>query len=102
MPDEQAKPELPDDLLGRKAIAKRLRVSPKTVTRWDREGLLPEPDFQCGTMRRWRRDRLEAWIRMGGTRSARQLAAEESPKGGGKTGQIGTKGNKSPPAAKDP
>lgn len=90
--------EKPEELMGYKEIGKRLRVSAKTVRRWDRQGLLPRPSFQVETYRRWRKAVIEMWIEIGGTRAFRPQAGNGRDKiaheQGGEGGKPGTKGTK--------
>lgn len=68
MPDEPSPKPDPSELLGYKEIGKMLKVHPKTVRRWDRLGIMPRASFQVSGFRRWRRDVVEAWIFIGGSR----------------------------------
>lgn len=68
MPDEN------EDLLTLKEIGVMLKVSSRTVHRWDEEGLLPPPSFVCGSARRWSRALIRLWIAAGGTRQNVQNA----------------------------
>lgn len=75
-PDPEAMPEgieapLLTGTVNLKGIARLLGVSPRTVGRWDDEDLLPDPDFQCGGMRRWKAEKIMAWYAGGGTKAAR-------------------------------
>jgi hypothetical protein len=80
-------PPLPsvDELIGKKEIARLLKVHIRTVRRWCRERLLPFPDFQCSGVKRWYRWRIEAWVKAGGTRDRRK-----KPETGGQSGQKRT------------
>jgi hypothetical protein len=41
-----------DEFLTREALADRLKIAPKTVSRWVRAGRLPPP-YRFGRLRRW-------------------------------------------------
>lgn len=54
---------MPSALVGQAEISRRLKVSPLTVRRWVREGLVPSADFETRTGRKvWLRPTIEAWF----------------------------------------
>lgn len=65
----------PEDLFGPAQAAEYLGVNRTTVSRWKREGVMPEPwqDLgSAGTWTLWTRDTLDAF-------KAQRLAAERQP-----------------------
>lgn len=58
-----ARPD-PEELLTRKEIARVLKVSPVTVRRWDRQGLMPPAAFELGKVKRWKYGDILAWVRL--------------------------------------
>jgi predicted DNA-binding transcriptional regulator AlpA len=50
-----------DRLLTRKDLAERLGVCPKTISRWQRRGILPAPARL--PILRWHESAFEAWLR---------------------------------------
>ena len=74
----------PNELMSRKDIARRVKVHPKTVARWERQGKLPEATFQVGLLRRWHRSVIEFWIQRGG--AGADVPPEEAKPVGGQTG----------------
>jgi predicted DNA-binding transcriptional regulator AlpA len=53
---------LPDPLLDKAAVADFVGVCPRTIERYVRDGQFPPP-IRLGGSRRWRRSKIEAFLR---------------------------------------
>jgi predicted site-specific integrase-resolvase len=51
------------DILGPGEVAELLGVTPITVARWRRDGVLPEPDAMLKRVAVWERDTVLLWAR---------------------------------------
>jgi predicted DNA-binding transcriptional regulator AlpA len=71
-----------DDLLVLRDIAKRLRISMRTIRRWKTEGLLPRPGFKLSGVERWYRSEIEMWIKVCGMSDSEGATRPPSAKRG--------------------
>jgi len=65
--------DFPEDdaiLLNKNDVAKLLKVSDRTVFRWQTEGDMPRP-IKIGGLVRWGRDELNAWVHEGCPRASK-------------------------------
>jgi len=65
-------------LLSARDLRKALGVTPSTLYRWMKEGAFPE-QIHVGSLARWRRSDVDAWIRTRAEDRARQNAATIRP-----------------------
>ena len=91
MADDQA---LLKRLLGPKEMAPFLGVDPRTIRRWMNMDLLPYPDFECDTTKRWKPERIKAWYEGGGSkrRSRAKMKRKAKRKSKSKSGKTGAQG----------
>ncbi|MDM8006098.1 MAG: helix-turn-helix domain-containing protein [Phycisphaerae bacterium] len=64
--------QAPPPLLGPAELARRLRLSPRTIRRWRALNKLPPPSLAIGRVLRWTELTFAAWLEGQGTRRRRK------------------------------